>query len=128
MQLWLGELTKNVNDSLRKKCDRMAQMTTDSDPIGVTRMASVNALYTYQVSRRSSPSSLPSLSNSLSNKVQYFADDHHDHPRPPKPALEVRVALASLVSVLLGGLEEALLLDNEAGLASAVGPTVVMWK
>ncbi len=37
-------LTKKVRDSLRKKCERIAQMTTESAPIGVTRMASVKAL------------------------------------------------------------------------------------
>jgi hypothetical protein len=37
-------LTKKVRLSLRKKCDKMAQITTDNAPIGVTRIASVNAL------------------------------------------------------------------------------------
>lgn len=39
-----GELTKKVSDSLRRKCERIAQTTTDSAPMGVTRIASVNAL------------------------------------------------------------------------------------
>ena len=43
-----GRLTKKVRLSLRKKWDRMAQITTDNAPIGVTRMASVNALRGFQ--------------------------------------------------------------------------------
>lgn len=38
------ERTKNVSVSLRKKWERIAQMTTDSDPMGVTKIASVKAL------------------------------------------------------------------------------------
>jgi hypothetical protein len=37
-------LTKKLSDSFRKKWERIAHMTTDRAPIGVTRMASVKAL------------------------------------------------------------------------------------
>jgi hypothetical protein len=39
-----GGRTKSVRLSFRKKCDSMAEMTTERAPIGVTRIASVNAL------------------------------------------------------------------------------------
>lgn len=39
-------LTKNVSVSLRIKCERMAAMTTEMEPIGVTRMATVKAYAT----------------------------------------------------------------------------------
>jgi hypothetical protein len=31
----------------------------------------------------------------------YLSDDHHDHSRPPQPALEVRMTLAGLVARFL---------------------------
>ena len=37
--------TKKLSDSFKKKCDNIAQTTTESAPIGVTRMASVKALW-----------------------------------------------------------------------------------
>jgi len=37
-------LTKKVRLSFRKKWERMAQITTESAPIGVTSIASVKAL------------------------------------------------------------------------------------
>jgi len=45
--------TKKLRDSFKKKWERMAQMTTDKAPIGVTRIASVKALESeYQNSSR----------------------------------------------------------------------------
>lgn len=38
------ERTNSVRDSFKKKCDKMAEMTTDKAPMGVTRIASVKAL------------------------------------------------------------------------------------
>lgn len=37
-------LTKKVRDSLRKKWDRIAATTTETEPMGVTRIATVKAL------------------------------------------------------------------------------------
>lgn len=38
---------------------------------------------------------------------------HHDHARPPQPALQIAMTLASLVAILLGCADQSQLLDHE---------------
>lgn len=43
----------------------------------------------------------------------YLSQDHEGHAQPPPRVLEVRVSLAGLLVVLLVGLQQAMLLDDE---------------
>lgn len=59
-----------MSDSLRKKCDKMAEMTTLRAPMGVTRMASVNA---YATKLRISPMTIIIIPGKVSFRVRVMA-------------------------------------------------------
>jgi hypothetical protein len=82
--LWccLWKLTKNVSVSFNMKWDKMAHITTDRAPIGVTRMASVKALLTVQLSLESRDGSYNSLCYEVQNlSYRWNQRDPNSNPR-----------------------------------------------
>lgn len=70
---------KNVRVSLRNREERMAQITTDRAPIGVTTTASTKA---YAVGTVRTVECL-AIKVKPTGKVAKFARNHHCHTYPP---------------------------------------------
>jgi hypothetical protein len=70
---------KNVRVSLRNREERIAQMTTDRAPIGVTTTASTKA---YAIDTMST-AKRPLSKVKRTGEVAEFAHDHHCHTYPP---------------------------------------------
>lgn len=66
--------------------------------MGVTKMASVNALFISQHG-----SSFGPKLHSLSDKVADLSHNHCQHPRPPHPALQIPMALSCFIAILFRG-------------------------
>jgi hypothetical protein len=45
-------------------------------------------------------------------EITDFAQDHHDHPRPPDPVLQVGMTFSSETARFLGSLNETFLFDD----------------
>lgn len=68
--------------------------------MGVTKMASVNALLVSQHG-----SSFGPKLHSLSHKVADLSNNHCQHSRPPYPTLQIPMALSCLVPILFRGID-----------------------
>jgi hypothetical protein len=95
-------------------------LTTLRAPSGVTRIAAVKADTTVinDISipiQRTNAKILPRILNgplTESCEITDFAQDHHDHPRPPDPVLQVGMTFSSETARFLGSLNETFLFDD----------------
>ena len=107
-------------------------LTTLRAPSGVTRIAAVKADTTVinDISipiQRTNAKILPRILNgplTESCKITHFAQDHHDHSRPPDPVLQVGMSLSSETAGFLGSLYETFLFDDlcDTGKVSMLRP------